>query len=190
MANPGPSNPPPARRRSDQANPLRPRKWHIRPPPGRWPSISHSCLGDNCPHSVVYGSVESGQVRLGGHSVQPGLVRCSCGLWNDCETARRRPPIHSTAPPGRRLSVARNSDRRRPRPSNYETDARRRCGRLQTDLAHQPGGRPSRGRGQDPDAAPKARPVLTLSSYACGSGILVCPRWCDDAWSVWRRRRS
>jgi hypothetical protein len=41
------------------------------------------CLGDNCQSSVLYGSVGSGQVRLGSHSGQCGLVRFSCGLWND-----------------------------------------------------------------------------------------------------------
>jgi hypothetical protein len=41
------------------------------------------CLGDNCPYSVLCGSVGSSQVRLGGVSGQSGLVRFSCGLWND-----------------------------------------------------------------------------------------------------------
>jgi hypothetical protein len=39
------------------------------------------CLGDNCQSSGLYGPVGSSQVRLGGDSVEPGLVRCSCGLW-------------------------------------------------------------------------------------------------------------
>jgi hypothetical protein len=48
-------------------------------------SSNRCCLGDNCPHSVVYGSVGSSQVRLGGDSGESGLVRCSYGLWNDRE---------------------------------------------------------------------------------------------------------
>jgi Integrase core domain len=43
------------------------------------------CLGDNCRSSVLYGSVGSSQVRLGGVSGECGLVRFSCGLWNDRE---------------------------------------------------------------------------------------------------------
>jgi hypothetical protein len=43
------------------------------------------CLGDDCQSSVLYGSVGSGQVRLGGVSGECGLVRFSCGLWNDRE---------------------------------------------------------------------------------------------------------
>jgi hypothetical protein len=43
------------------------------------------CLGDNCQSSVLYGSVGSSQVRLGGVSGESGLVRFSCGLWNDRE---------------------------------------------------------------------------------------------------------
>jgi hypothetical protein len=45
------------------------------------------CLGDNCycHSSGLYGSVGSGQVRLGGVSGECGLVRFSCGLWNDRE---------------------------------------------------------------------------------------------------------
>jgi hypothetical protein len=42
-------------------------------------------LGDDCRSSALYGSVRSGQVRLGGGSGESGLVRFSCGLWNDCE---------------------------------------------------------------------------------------------------------
>jgi hypothetical protein len=42
-------------------------------------------LGDNCQSSGLYGSGGSRQVRLGGHSGQCGLVRFSCGLWNDRE---------------------------------------------------------------------------------------------------------
>jgi hypothetical protein len=37
----------------------------------------------NCQSSVLYGSVGSGQVRLGGDSGESGLVRFSWGLWND-----------------------------------------------------------------------------------------------------------
>jgi len=43
------------------------------------------CLGDDCPSSVLYGPVGSSQVRLGGVSAESGLVRFSCGLWNDWE---------------------------------------------------------------------------------------------------------
>jgi hypothetical protein len=42
-----------------------------------------SGLQDNCQSSVLYGPVRSGQVRLGGVSVQCGLVRCSKAWWND-----------------------------------------------------------------------------------------------------------
>jgi hypothetical protein len=43
------------------------------------------CLGDNCRYFVLYGPVGSSQVRLGGDCGESGLVRCSCGLWNDRE---------------------------------------------------------------------------------------------------------
>ena len=41
------------------------------------------CLGDSCQSSVPSGPVGSGQVRLGGVSVQCGLVRSSKAWWND-----------------------------------------------------------------------------------------------------------
>ena len=41
------------------------------------------CLGDNCQSSGLYGSDRSRQVRFGGVSGEPGLLRFSCGLWND-----------------------------------------------------------------------------------------------------------
>ena len=47
------------------------------------PQPATCCLGDNCPSSGLYGSVGSGQVRLGGDSGESGLVRFSWGLWND-----------------------------------------------------------------------------------------------------------
>src|SRR4029453_15960693 len=56
------------------------------------------CLGDNCQSSVLYGSVGSGQVRLGGDSVESGLVRLSCGLWNDHENDPPGPPLPRGAP--------------------------------------------------------------------------------------------
>ena len=43
------------------------------------------CLGDNCQSSGLYGPVGSRQLRLGRHSAESGLVRFSCGVWNDCE---------------------------------------------------------------------------------------------------------
>jgi hypothetical protein len=43
----------------------------------------HLLFSDNCQSSGLYGSVESSQVKLGGVSVECGLVRFSCGLWND-----------------------------------------------------------------------------------------------------------
>jgi hypothetical protein len=46
-----------------------------------------SRLGDDCQSSVLYGPAGSSQVRLGGVSGESGLVRLSCGLWNDCENA-------------------------------------------------------------------------------------------------------
>src|SRR5215207_9854826 len=53
---------------------------------GGRPSREHrGCLGDSCQSSVLYGSVGSGQVRLGGASGESGLARLSCGLWNDRE---------------------------------------------------------------------------------------------------------
>jgi hypothetical protein len=41
------------------------------------------CVGDSCQSSVPSGPVGSGQVRLGGVSVQCGLVRSSKAWWND-----------------------------------------------------------------------------------------------------------
>jgi hypothetical protein len=51
------------------------------------------CLGDNCPYSAQIGPVGSRQLRLGGVSVQCGLVGCSKAWWNDHENDRpgRRP---------------------------------------------------------------------------------------------------
>jgi hypothetical protein len=43
------------------------------------------CLGDNGQSSALYGSIGSGQVRLGGVSGESGLFGFSCGLWNDRE---------------------------------------------------------------------------------------------------------
>jgi hypothetical protein len=41
------------------------------------------CLGDNCQSSAQTGPVGSRQLRLGGVSVQCGLVGCSMAWWND-----------------------------------------------------------------------------------------------------------
>jgi hypothetical protein len=43
------------------------------------------CLGDNCPYSAQTAPVGSGQLRLGWHSVESGLVGCSRAWWNDRE---------------------------------------------------------------------------------------------------------
>jgi hypothetical protein len=43
----------------------------------------NAVLGDSCQSSGLYGPVRSGQVRLGGVSVQCGLVRSSKAWWND-----------------------------------------------------------------------------------------------------------
>jgi hypothetical protein len=48
-------------------------------------SSNRRCLGDNCQSSVLYVPVGSGQVRLGRHSVECGLVGCSRPWWNDRE---------------------------------------------------------------------------------------------------------
>jgi hypothetical protein len=50
--------------------------------------MASRCLGDNCQSSALYGPVGSDQVRLGGVSVQCGLVRCSTVWWNDRENAQ------------------------------------------------------------------------------------------------------
>src|SRR5215207_10209671 len=54
------------------------------------PEPATCCLGDNCRSSVLYGPVGSSQVRLGGVSGERGLVRFSCGLWNDRQRRERR----------------------------------------------------------------------------------------------------
>jgi hypothetical protein len=46
-------------------------------------SSNRRCLGENCQSSGLYGPVGSGQVRLGRHSVECGLVGCSRAWWND-----------------------------------------------------------------------------------------------------------
>jgi hypothetical protein len=68
------------------------------------------CLGDNCPSSGLYGSVGSSQVTLGDDSGESGLVRFSCGLWNDRgndHLSKRLPesgaPKLRPGPAGRRL---------------------------------------------------------------------------------------
>jgi hypothetical protein len=43
------------------------------------------CLGDNCPYSAQTVPVGSGQLRLGGHSGECGLVGYSRVWWNDRE---------------------------------------------------------------------------------------------------------
>jgi len=53
---------------------------------------------------LLYGSVESSQVRLGGDSGQPGLVTCSCGLWNDCESSSSPASRPTTCSPSRPTS--------------------------------------------------------------------------------------
>ena len=53
---------------------------------GRRSFLVRRCLGDTCQSSVLDGPVGSGQVRLDDDCGESGLVRFSCGLWNDCET--------------------------------------------------------------------------------------------------------
>src|SRR5215213_8738516 len=67
--------------REDPPNPLTCNNGRIVPLAGLEPAAC--CLGDNCQSSVLYGSVGSGQVRLGGDSVQSGLLRSSTDWWND-----------------------------------------------------------------------------------------------------------
>jgi hypothetical protein len=59
-------------------------------------SSNRCCLGNNCRSSGLYGSVGSSQVRLGGLSGECGLVRFSCGLWNDRENDHFPDPTGAT----------------------------------------------------------------------------------------------
>jgi hypothetical protein len=70
---------------------------------GRRSFLVRRCSGDDCPSSGLYGPVRSGQVRLGVDSDEPGLVRLSCGLWNDSQNGHlvkqsRRGPQRAVRP--------------------------------------------------------------------------------------------
>jgi len=72
---------------------------------GRRCTALGSCLGDNCQSSGLYGPVGSGQVRLGSDCGQCGLVRFSCGLWNDCQNDQRSKQRFGAAGPMPRRSA-------------------------------------------------------------------------------------
>jgi hypothetical protein len=58
--------------------------------PWPWPTrTAGRCLGDNCQSSGLFGPVGSRQVRREDDSGESGLVRLSCGLWNDRENDHR-----------------------------------------------------------------------------------------------------
>jgi hypothetical protein len=86
--------------------------------PARWCLTglepSTCCLGDNCQSSAQTAPVGSGQLRLGRHSAECGLVGYSRVWWNDRENDHRRKLQ-------RRLRVAASAD---PEESDRSTSGR------------------------------------------------------------------
>jgi hypothetical protein len=108
----------------------------------------------NCQSSVLYGSVGSGQVRLGSDSGECGLVRFSCGLWNDRENDRRCSSIQ------RMLAWERAGGARPRRQAFCRTGCRRRS---QTK-----GGRPTPGAADAWQRADLRPPVRVRRLVAAG----------------------